>query len=112
MAQKLYVGNLSYNTTDESLRDAFAEAGTVTSSTVIRDKMSGRSRGFGFVEMDSDDAAARAIELFNGREIDGRKLVVNEAQPMTPRAPRTGGFGGGRGGDRGGYGGRRDRDSY
>ena len=112
MAQKLYVGNLSYNTTDESLRDAFAEAGTVTSATVIRDKMSGRSRGFGFVEMDSDDAAARAIESFNGREIDGRKLVVNEAQPMTPRAPRTGGFGGGhdrdRGGDRGGYGGRRD----
>jgi RNA recognition motif-containing protein len=115
MAQKLYVGNLSYTTTDESLRDTFAEMGGVLSATVIKDKMSGRSRGFGFVEMDSDDAAQKAIETFNGKEIEGRKLVVNEAQPMTAR-PRGGGGGGGynrdRGGDRGGYGGGGGRDSY
>lgn len=116
MAQKLYVGNLSYTTTDESLRDTFAEAGGVLSATVIKDKMTGRSRGFGFVEMDSDDAAAKAIEILNGKEIEGRKLVVNEAQPMTAR-PRGGAGGGGfnrdRGGDRGGYGGGGGgRDSY
>jgi cold-inducible RNA-binding protein len=109
MAQKLYVGNLSYNTTDDSLRDAFTEAGTVTSATVIKDKMTGRSRGFGFVEMDSDESAQKAIEMWNDKELDGRKLVVNEAQPMTPRAPRMGGAGGGR--DQGGYG-REDRNSY
>jgi len=113
MAQKLYVGNLSYTTTDESLRDTFAEAGGVLSATVIKDKMSGRSRGFGFVEMDSDDAAQKAIEILNGKDIEGRKLVVNEAQPMTAR-PRTGGggFNRDRGGDRGGYGGGGGRDSY
>src|SRR3989338_9167814 len=107
MAQKLYVGNLSYTTTDESLRDTFAEAGGVLSATVIKDKMSGRSRGFGFVEMDSEDAAQKAIEILNGKEIEGRKLVVNEAQPMTarPRGAGGGGFGRDRGGDRGGYGG-------
>lgn len=112
MAQKLYVGNLSYTTTDESLRDTFAEAGGVLSATVIKDKMSGRSRGFGFVEMDSDDAAQKAIEILNGKEIEGRKLVVNEAQPMTarPRGGSGGGFNRDRGGDRGGYGG--GRDSY
>jgi RNA recognition motif-containing protein len=107
MAQKLYVGNLSYTTTDDSLRDAFSEVGAVTSATVIKDKMTGRSRGFGFVEMESDDSAGKAIEMWNGKELDGRKLVVNEAQPMTPRAPRVGG--GERGG--GGYG-RGDRNSY
>lgn len=118
MAQKLYVGNLSYNMTDDGLRDLFAEVGTVTSANVIKDKMSGRSRGFGFVEMDSEDSAQKAIEMFNGKDVDGRKLVVNEAQPMTAR-PRGGGGGGGfnRGGDRGGYGGGGGgyggrRDSY
>ena len=111
MAQKLYVGNLSYTTTDESLRDTFAEAGGVLSATVIKDKMSGRSRGFGFVEMDSEEAAQKAIEMLGGKEIEGRKLVVNEAQPMTARSRGGGGgFNRDRGGDRGGYGG--GRDSY
>ena len=87
MATKLYVGNLSYNTTSDSLRDAFAQAGTVVSATVLTDKMSGRSRGFGFVEMEEDDAA-KAIEMWNGKELDGRGLRVNEARPMADRPPR------------------------
>ena len=95
MAKKLYVGNLSYSTTDDSLRNAFAQAGTVESATVIMDRMSGRSRGFGFVEMSTDEEAAAAIDMFNGKEVDGRELTVNEARPMTDR-PRGGG--GGRGG--------------
>ena len=105
MALKLYVGNLSYTTTEDGLRDLFSEAGGVTSSSVIKDKISGRSRGFGFIEMDTEDAAQKAVEMFNGKEFEGRKLVVNEAQPMTPRPQRS--FD--RGGDRGGYG---RRDSY
>ena len=97
MAKRLYIGNLSFNTTDDSLRDAFAQAGEVTSATVMKDKMTGRSRGFGFVEMTEDDAAAKAIEMWNGKELDGRQLTVNEARPMTERPPRRpgGGFGGG-----------------
>ena len=87
MATKLYVGNLSYNTTNDSLRDAFAQAGAVVSATVLSDRMSGRSRGFGFVEMDEADAA-KAIEMWNGKDLDGRKLRVNEARPMADRAPR------------------------
>ncbi len=101
MATKLYVGNLSYNTTNDSLRDAFAQAGTVVSATVLSDRMSGRSRGFGFVEMEEADAA-KAIEMWNDKELDGRKLRVNEARPMAERPPRR--FdnerGGGGGGDR------------
>lgn len=96
MAIKLYVGNLSYGTTSDSLRDAFAQAGAVVSATVLSDKMSGRSRGFGFVEMEDADAA-KAIEYWNGKELDGRKLRVNEARPMAERPPR-GNFD--RGGDR------------
>ncbi|WKZ27113.1 MAG: RNA-binding protein [Candidatus Paceibacterota bacterium] len=96
MAKRLYVGNLSYDTTESTLRDAFAQAGTVASAQVIIDKMSGRSKGFGFVEMSSDDEAAKAIEMWHGKELDGRALTVNEARPMEARPPRSGGFGGGR----------------
>ncbi len=88
MAKKLYVGNLAWATTDESLKNAFAAAGQVESATVITDKMSGRSRGFGFVEMANDDEATKAIEMFNGKDLDGRKITVNEARPMEARAPR------------------------
>lgn len=108
MAQKLYVGNLPYTTTDDTLRAAFEECGTVESASVITDRMSGRSKGFGFVEMSTDEEAAAAIEKWNGQEMDGRKLVVNEARPMEERPPRRaggggGGFGGGgRGASRGG----------
>ena len=87
MAKKLYVGNLRYTTTNDSLRDAFAQAGTVVSANVLMDKMTGRSRGFGFVEMEDADAD-KAIEALNGKELDGRKIVVNEARPMAERAPR------------------------
>ncbi|TSC57935.1 MAG: putative RNA-binding protein rbpA [Parcubacteria group bacterium Greene0416_79] len=88
MATKLYVGNLSYGTTSESLKDAFAQAGTVISSSVLTDKISGRSRGFGFVEMEEADAA-KAIEMWDGKDLDGRKLRVNEARPMAERPPRS-----------------------
>ena len=79
---KLYVGNLSYDVTSNQLGDLFAQAGTVASATVITDKHSGRSKGFGFVEFDSAEAAQKAIEMFNGKEFQGRPLVVNEARPM------------------------------
>jgi RNA recognition motif-containing protein len=98
MAIKLYVGNLSYGTTSDSLRDAFAQAGAVVSATVLSDKMSGRSRGFGFVEMEDADAA-KAIEYWNGKDLDGRKLRVNEARPMAER-PARGTYDRDRGGDR------------
>ncbi len=106
MGTKLYVGSLSYDTTDESLKQHFSQAGNVVSASVLVDRMSGRSRGFGFVEMATPEEAAKAIEMFNGQELDGRTIVVNEAKPMEPRAPRSGGFGG-RGGGRG-FGGGRD----
>lgn len=95
MAKKLYVGNLSYNTTQDVLKDTFAQAGTVESATVITDKFSGRSKGFGFVEMSSDDEATKAIEMFNGKEVDGRTLTVNEAKPMEERPKRDFNRGGG-----------------
>ena len=103
MAKKLYVGSLSYNTTDDQLKQHFSQAGNVESATVITDRMSGRSKGFGFVEMSTDEEAQKAIEMFNGQELDGRTITVNEARPMQPRAPRQGGFGG-RGGGYGGGG--------
>lgn len=87
MAKKLYVGNLPYTTTNDSLRDTFAQVGTVISANVIIDKMTGRSRGFGFVEMEDADAD-KAVETLNGKDMEGRKLVVNEARPMAERAPR------------------------
>ena|SRR3989344_2619512 len=88
MAKKLYIGGLPYKTTDDELRDLFSKAGAVSSATVIKDKISGRSRGFGFVEYDSDSDAEKAIEMFNGKEFDGRNLTVNEAKPMAERPPR------------------------
>jgi len=88
MAKKLFVGGLSYETTDEKLRETFAQAGMVTSATVITDKFSGRSKGFGFVEMSSEEEAAKAIEMFNGKEIDGRTVTVNEARPLGERPQR------------------------
>ncbi len=96
---------MSYNTTDDSLKEAFAQVGPVSSASVIMDKMSGRSRGFGFVEMENDDDAAKAVEQLNGKEVDGRPIVVNEARPMTDRPPKRNFYGGGGGGSRGGYGG-------
>lgn len=105
MAVKLFVGGLSWDTTDDSLKNFFATVGTVTSAKVITDKFSGKSRGFGFVEMSTDDEAKKAIADLNGKTLDARAIVVNEAKPMAPRENR--GFGGG-GGYRGGGGGGRD----
>ena len=105
MATKLYVGGLPYSTQEDALKEYFAQAGSVTSSVIIMDKMSGRSKGFGFVEMASAEEAAKAIEMFNDVEFEGRKLTVNEARPMEARPPRTGGGGGYGGGQNGGYGG-------
>ncbi|MBM4089498.1 MAG: RNA-binding protein [Planctomycetes bacterium] len=100
MAKKLYVGNLSYGTTDSDLRGMFEDYGTVQSAQVIMDRESGRSKGFGFVEMANDQEAQAAISGLNGKEIDGRALTVNEARPREDRGGRSGG-----GGGRGGYGG-------
>ena len=116
MATKLYVGNLSFQTTSDELRDHFAQAGNVESAAVVEDRMTGRSRGFGFVEMATPEEAAAAIEQFNGKDFGGRNLTVNEARPRTDRGPG-GGYGGGGnrggggyGGGGGGYGGgRRDK---
>jgi RNA recognition motif-containing protein len=104
MSTKLYVGNLSFRTTSEDLKEAFSAAGTVESASVIEDRETGRSRGFGFVEMATPEEATAAIEQFNGKDLGGRNLTVNEAKPKADR-----GGGGGRGGGRGGYGGDRDR---
>ena len=101
MATKLYVGNLSYQTTDQQLNELFAEAGNVTSAQVVTDRYTGQARGFGFVEMATEDEARQAIAAINGRNIDGRALVVNESKPR-----EGGGGGGGRSsGGGGGYGG-------
>jgi RNA recognition motif-containing protein len=108
MAKKLYVGGLSYNTTEDTLKDTFSKAGTVESATIIIDRMSNRSKGFGFVEMSTDEEAQKAIEMFDGKDIDGRNITVNEARPMEPRTPRQGGFNRGSGNRRFG-GGDRDR---
>ncbi len=101
MGNKLYVGNLAYSVRDESLQQAFGEFGTVTSAKVMMDRDTGRSKGFGFVEMGSDAEAQAAINGMNGQPLEGRAIVVNEARP---REERPGGYGGG-GGGRGGYGG-------
>src|SRR5262247_2035898 len=113
MATKLYVGNLSFRTTGEELREAFSAVGTVESASVIEDRETGRSRGFAFVEMATPEEAAAGIEAFNGKDVGGRNLTVNEANPRTDRGGGRGGYGGGRGGGRGGYGGGggRDRDN-
>jgi len=101
MSNKLYVGNLSFRVTSEDLQDYFAAAGSVESANVVFDRETGRSRGFGFVEMASEDDANNAIAQFNGQEYDGRNIVVNEARPREDRGGFGGGGGGGRG--RGGY---------
>ena len=104
MGNKIYVGNLPFSATSESLNEMFAKFGTVDSAKIVMDRDTGRSKGFGFVEMSTADEAAAAIEKLNGSDMGGRSLVVNEARPMEPRTGG-GGFGGGRGGDRGGRGG-------
>ena len=104
MGNKLYVGNLPYSFRDEDLQQTFAPHGNVTSAKVMMERDTGRSKGFGFVEMGSDAEAQAAISGVNGQQFGGRGLVVNEARPMEPRPPRSGGFGGGAGGG-GGYGG-------
>jgi len=110
MATKLYVGNLSYQMTDQQLQELFAESGNVASAQVVTDRYTGQSRGFGFVEMASEDEAQQAIAAFNGKNVGGRALVVNESRPR-----EGGGGGGGNRGGGGGYGGGgrggRDRDS-
>jgi cold-inducible RNA-binding protein len=120
MATKLYVGNLPFQTTSDELKDHFAQAGNVESASVVEDRMTGRSRGFGFVEMATPEEAAAAIEQLNGKDFGGRNLTVNEARPRTDRGPGGGyggggnrgggGYGGGGGGGYGGGGGRRDKD--
>ncbi len=99
MGKKLYVGNLPYSANDQSLSQLFSQCGTVGSAMVIMDRDSGRSKGFGFVEMSSDAEASAAIEKLNGQDFDGRALTVNEAKPQAPRENRGGGgYGGGGGG--------------
>jgi RNA recognition motif-containing protein len=123
MGNKIYVGNLPFSATSESLNDMFSAFGKVDSAKIVMDRDTGRSKGFGFVEMSSNDEAQAAIEKLNGQDMGGRSLVVNEARPMEPRGDRPqrsgggfnrggdrgdrGGFGGGRGGDRGDRGGNR-----
>src|SRR5713226_10315725 len=108
MAMKLYVGNLSFQTSSDDLQQLFAQAGTVETATVVEDRDTGRSRGFGFVEMASKEEGQKAIEQFNGTDFNGRNLTVNEARPREDRGGRGGGGGGrgGFGGNRGGGGGR------
>ena len=111
MGKKLYVGNLPFNASDESLNEVFSQAGSVQSAKIIMDRDTGRSKGFGFVEMSSDQEAADAIQKFNGADYGGRSMTVAEARPMAPReggggGGGRGGFGGGRGGGRSGGGGR------
>lgn len=133
MSMKLYVGNLSFQTSSHELEELFGNVGTVESASVVEDRETGRSRGFGFVEMSSQEEGERAIAEFNGKEVSGRELKVNEAKPREDRSGGGGGGrggyggggggggrggyggggggGGGRGGDRGGYGGGGDRES-
>jgi cold-inducible RNA-binding protein len=105
MSMKLYVGNLSFQTSSSDLQQLFAQAGTVESASIVEDRETGRSRGFGFVEMSSKEEGEAAIAQFNGKEVNGRNLNVNEAKPRENRSGGRGGFGGGRSG---GYGGNRN----
>lgn len=109
MSMKLYVGNLSFDTTNQDLEDLFGQSGTVESANVITDRETGRSRGFGFVEMSSKEEGEAVITEFNGKEVNGRSLTVNEAKQ---REERSGGGGGGRGGYGGGSGGGGGRGGY
>src|SRR5258705_8679240 len=111
MGTKLYVGNLPFNTTENELQELFSQAGAVQEVTLMQDKFTGKSRGFAFITMGSDEDAQNAISKFNGQTIEGRPLTVNEARPREPRPPGGGGRGyggGGGGGGGGGYGGRRE----
>lgn len=114
MSMKLYVGNLSFQTSSHELEELFGNVGTVESATVVEDRETGRSRGFGFVEMSSQEEGERAIAEFNGKEVSGRELKVNEAKPREDRSGGGGGRGGygGGGGGRGGYGGGGGRGGY
>lgn len=108
MGKKLYVGNLAYSVRDNDLEQAFGEFGSIVSAKVMMERDTGRSKGFGFVEMGTDAEALAAVEAMNGHSLQGRALTVNEARPMEARPPRTGGgggYGGGAGGGGGGYGG-------
>jgi RNA recognition motif-containing protein len=112
---EIYVGNLSFQTTEQGLQELFAQYGKVDRATIVKDRETGRSRGFGFVTMGDSGEANAAVEALNGQEFDGRPLTVNEARPREPRG--AGGFGGGGGGGRGGYGGgggggRPSRDNW
>ena len=112
MATKLYVGNLSYQSTDQDLHDLFSEAGNVSSAQVVTDRYTGQSRGFGFVEMASEDEAQQAIAAINGRDVGGRALVVNESRPREGGGGGRSGGGGGYGGGGGSYGGGGGGGSY
>ena len=112
MSTKLYVGNLPFETSENDLQDLFAQAGTVESVNVIRDRETGRARGFAFVEMANDNDAQNAIQKFNDRPFGGRNLTVNEARPQAPRGGGGGGFGGGRGGGGGNRGPRRSEPRW
>jgi RNA recognition motif-containing protein len=101
MGTKLYVGGLPYSTTEQQLSELFAQQGSVTSAKVITDKFTGQSRGFGFVEMSTEEEAQKAITALNGTQLDGRTMTVNEAKPQEKRSGGGGGYGGGGGGDRG-----------
>lgn len=105
----IYVGNISWNVTEDELRDLFAGHGEVVKANIIKDKFTGKSRGFGFVEMSNDEEAQAAIEELNGKDLGGRTLTVSQAKERTER-PRNGGFGGNRGGSRGGFGGNHSGD--
>ncbi len=111
MGKNIFVGNLAFSVTEDALRELFSQYGSVDSARVITDPVSGRSKGFGFVEMSTDEMAGKAISGLSGQEYMGRPLTVNEARPQQPRPPRSGGgggrggFGGGGGGGRGGFGG-------
>src|SRR5213080_2965546 len=108
MGTKLYVGNLPFNTTENELQELFSQAGAVQEVTLMQDRFTGKSRGFAFVTMGSDEEAQNAISKLNGQTVEGRELTVNEARPREPRPPGGGGRGYGGGGGGGGYGGRRE----
>src|ERR1041385_7399518 len=110
MASKLFVGNLPFTTTENDLQDHFAQAGTVIGVNVMQDRATGRSPGFAFIEMGSQEEANKAISMFRQQEFQGRPLTVNEARPREERPPGGGGYGGGRGGGGGGYRERREKE--